>query len=74
MRDIQDLENKALKFWPQDISDTEKNSSIIPKLIETQDKFISLLNISDANPFKWKDTLLSSKTLSGNLFLKHYHC
>ncbi len=71
MRDIQDLENKALKFWPQDISDTEKNSSIIPKLIETQDKFISLLNISDANPFKWKDTLLSSKTLSGNLFLKH---
>lgn len=71
MREIQDLEDKALKFWPQDISDTEKNSSIIPKLIETQDKFISLLNISDANPFKWKDTLLSSKTLSGNLFLKH---
>jgi len=71
MRDIQDLENKALKFWPQDISNKEKNSSIIPKLIETQDKFISLLNISDANPFKWKDTLLSSKTLSGNLFLKH---
>lgn len=71
MRDIQDLENKALKFWPQEISDKEKNSSIIPKLIETQDKFISLLNISDANPFKWKDTLLSTKTLSGNLFLKH---
>lgn len=71
MRDIQDLENKALKFWPQEISDTEKNSSIIPKLIETQDKFVSLLNISDANPFKWKDTLSSSKTLSGNLFLKH---
>lgn len=71
MRDIQDLENQALKFWPQEILDQEKNSSIIPKLIETQDKFISLLNISDANPFKWKDTLLSSKTLSGNLFLKH---
>ena len=71
MRDIQDLENNALKFWPQEISDKEKSSSIIPKLIETQDKFISLLNISDANPFKWKDTLLSSKTLSGNLFLKH---
>ena len=71
MRDIQDLENNALKFWPQEISDKEKNSSIIPKLIETQDKFISLLNISDASPFKWKDTLLSSKTLSGNLFLKH---
>lgn len=71
MREIQDLENQALKFWPQKFSDKEKKSSIVPKLIETQDKFISLLNISDANPFKWKDTLLSSKTLSGNLFLKH---
>jgi hypothetical protein len=71
MRDIQDLENNALKFWPQEIAEKEKNSSIIPKLIETQDKFISLLNISDASPFKWKDTLLSTRTLSGNLFLKH---
>ena len=71
MRDIHNLENNALKFWPPDISEKEKDSSIIPKLIETQDKFISLLNISDANPFKWKDTLLSTKTLSVNLFLKH---
>lgn len=71
MRDIQDLENKALKFWPQEIAEKEKTSSIIPKLIETQDKFISLLNISDANPFKWKETLLNTKTLSANLFLKH---
>ena len=71
MRDIIDLESNALKFWPSDIADKEKDSSIIPKLIETQDKFISLLNISDATPFKWKDTLISSKSLSGNLFLKH---
>lgn len=71
MRDIIDLENNALKFWPSDLADKEKDSSIIPKLIETQDKFISLLNISDATPFSWKDTLTSSKSLSGNLFLKH---
>ena len=71
MRDIQDLENNALKFWPDEISKKEKNSSVIPKLIETQDKFISLLNISDASPFKWKDTLFNTKPLSANLFLKH---
>jgi len=71
MRDIQDIENNALKFWPSEIARKEKNSSIIPKLIETQDKFISLLNISDANPYKWKDTLSSTRVLSGNLFLKH---
>ncbi|MBN2260727.1 MAG: hypothetical protein JW702_09285 [Clostridiales bacterium] len=71
MRDIKDLENKAIKFWPSEIAEKEKASSIIPKLIETQDKFISLLNISDANPFKWKETLSNSKSLPGNLFLKH---
>ena len=71
MRDINDLENNALKFWPKDIAAQERSSSIIPRLIETQDKFISLLNIADANPFAWKGVLLSSKTLSANLFLKH---
>lgn len=71
MRDINDLEISAIKFWPVEISGKEKDASIIPKLIETQDKFISLLDISDADPFKWKDTLNSSKNLSGNLFLKH---
>jgi hypothetical protein len=71
MRDINDLEKSAIKFWPVELSGKEKDASIIPKLIETQDKFISLLNISDADPFKWKDTLTSSKNLSGNLFLKH---
>ena len=71
MRDIKDLENNALKFWPKEIAAQERSSSIIPRLIETQDKFISLLNIADANPFAWKVVLLSSKTLSANLFLKH---
>ena len=47
-RKIEDLEANALKFWPERIAEMERNSSIIPKLIETQDKFISLLNIADA--------------------------
>jgi len=71
MRDIIDLEKNSIKFWPSALSGKEKDASIIPKLIETQDKFISLLNISDADPFKWKDTLTSSRNLSDNLFLKH---
>jgi len=71
MRDIKDLENNALKFWPTDISEQERNSSIIPRLIETQNKFISLLNFADANPFAWKEALQTSKSLSSNIFLKH---
>lgn len=70
MRQITDLESNALKFWPEKISELERNSSIIPKLIETQDKFIGILNVADGNPFAWKQ-VLSSSTMSANLFLKH---
>ncbi|MEZ4826012.1 MAG: hypothetical protein R3C61_06920 [Bacteroidia bacterium] len=70
-RKIEDLEANALKFWPERIAEKERNSSIIPKLIETQDKFISLLNIADAEPFAWKKVLVNSSQLSANLFLKH---
>jgi hypothetical protein len=71
MRDLKDLEANALKFWPERISEIERNSSIIPKLIETQDKFISLLNIANAEPFAWENVLATTKELSANLFLKH---
>ncbi len=70
-RKISELEANALKFWPEQIAELERNSSIIPRLIETQDKFISLLNIADAEPFAWQSVLSSSKNLSANLFLKH---
>jgi len=70
-RQLDDLEANSLKFWPDRIAEMERNSSIIPRLIETQDKFISLLNIADAEPFAWKKVLATSKQLSANLFLKH---
>lgn len=71
IRSIEELESNALKFWPDSLAEKEKNSSIIPILIETQDKFISLLNIADADPFAWKNVLNHSKQLSANIFLKH---
>lgn len=71
IRNLNDLEANALKFWPPKIAETERNASIIPKLIETQDKFISLLNIANADPFAWKKVLETTKELSANLFLKH---
>lgn len=71
MRCIDDLERNAVKFWPETVAALERDSSIIPRLIATQDKFISLLNVSDADPFVWKRTLSATRSLSGNLFLKH---
>lgn len=71
IRKLDDLEANALKFWPPKMAEAERNSSIIPKLIETQDKFISLLNIANAEPFAWKMVLKTTRELSANLFLKH---
>lgn len=71
IRNPTDLEVNALKFWSLEIAEQERNSSIIPLLIRTQDKFISLLNIANAEPFAWKSVLAKTKDLSGNLFLKH---
>jgi hypothetical protein len=71
MEDYEILQQNALNFWPLELSEKEKKASIIPKLIESQDKFISLLNIADASPFSWKNTLEHSKSLPANLFLKH---
>jgi hypothetical protein len=70
-RNLNDLELNAYKFWPPKIVELERNSSIIPKLIETQDKFISLLNIANSEPFAWKDALRLTKDFPANLFLKH---
>jgi len=70
MRKLEDLANNAYKFWPENIAGPERESSIIPKLLDTQEKFISLLKIADSDPFSWKIALQTS-TLSANIFLKH---
>jgi len=66
-----ELRQSAVMFWPKELMQREADTSIIPKLIETQDKFISLLDISDRGPDAWKSTLASSRELTPNLFLKH---
>jgi hypothetical protein len=70
-RDYDNLKSSALIFWPTELTTKEKASSIIPKLLETQDKFISFLHIADKTPFAWKQILPSTNHLPANLFLKH---
>jgi hypothetical protein len=71
MRNLEDLEKNALRFWPSNITEIERGLSIIPRLLETQDKFISVLNLADASPTAWKMALQTSETMPANLFLKH---
>lgn len=71
MRNPEQLRSKANLYWPSELSKREASSSIVPLLLDTQDKFISLLDISDSSPTAWKETLKQSSGISANLFLKH---
>lgn len=70
-RDIKDLEDRAFKFWPTELAKREKSSSIIPMLIESQEKFIGILYVADKSPTAWKDVLCATQGMPANLFLKH---
>jgi hypothetical protein len=64
-------ESGVLVHVSSDLAAKEQSASIIPKLIATQDKFISVLHISDSSPDAWKGALAATNELYANLFLKH---
>ena len=70
-RRYDDLKEQALCWWPDAILEKQKDASVIPMLISTQDKFISLLHIADSTPDAWKAVLPRTTGLPPNLFLKH---
>ncbi|MCG3129991.1 MAG: Type-2 restriction enzyme BanI [Phycisphaerae bacterium] len=70
-RKFDDLEAHAAKFWPTALAQQEQTTSSIPKLIESQEKFIGILYVADASPIAWKDALATTQGVPGNLFLMH---
>ncbi len=71
MTNVDELYKSAVLFWPKELVDREALISVIPLLLQTQDQFISLLDISDSAPDSWKQALKASGSLSANLFVKH---
>jgi len=53
------------------LAQREQATSIIPKLIESQEKFIGILYVADASPTAWEDVLRATDGMPANLFLKH---
>lgn len=70
-RTIEDLEANAVKFWPNSIAIQSQNSSVIPRLIDSQEKFIGILYVADSSPEAWNSVINSTSGMPGNLFLKH---
>jgi hypothetical protein len=69
-RTVPQLERVASQFWPPDLSEEAAKMSIIPLLLDTQDKFISILGV----PVHTLDDLfniVNTSAFAGNLFLKH---
>lgn len=66
-----ELENNACKWWPENLIALEAESSIIPILIRTQDKFISILTLSDSNNPESIFDVMTAANFAANLFLKH---
>jgi hypothetical protein len=69
-RTFTELESKAVKWWPKELEATVAEASSLPKLIETQEKFISILILSGERPEQVFEVLAAS-AMPANLFLKH---
>ncbi len=70
-RTLKELKQKAVLFWPQEIVEREAALTSLPRLLETQDHFISVLVLGDKSPFAWKEVVDISPKMPANLFLKH---
>jgi hypothetical protein len=70
-RTLIELKERAVLFWPRELIEREASMSVLPLLLKTQEKFISILNLSDAAPDSWKKFVDVSEEIKGNLFLKH---
>ena len=71
IRTIKELEQVGCKWWPKEVREEAMKVSILQLLLDTQEKFISLLTL--ANPEK-PDSLFQMLDASGfeyHLFLKH---
>lgn len=74
-RTLAELKKKAVLFWPRELIERESSASVLPFLLKTQDKFISILKLCDSAPDSWKKLINASDEISdefkANLFLKH---
>lgn len=67
---IQELEQKAVKWWPDSLKKEAAAVSAIPLLIASHDDFISILCACNKSPLQVFD-LIRQRGFPANLFVKH---
>lgn len=71
IRSIKELERAGCKWWPKEVRDEAMRVSILQYLIDTQEKFISLLTLADKSKPEKLFGLLDASEYEYHLFLKH---
>ena len=70
-RTLEDLEQRACKWWPREVREEAQRISILHTLLDTQEKFISVLKLTDKYDAKKLFDILDASNFAYNLFLKH---
>jgi hypothetical protein len=71
LRSIKELEEVGCKWWPKEVRDEALKVSILQYLLDTQEKFISLLILADRTKQETLFSLLDASDFEYHLFLKH---
>jgi hypothetical protein len=69
-RAISELRENAVLWWPESLKQKNSDASVTPKLLDSQERFISILNLCDASPTQIFE-LVETAGFPANLFLKH---
>lgn len=70
-RTIDELEIRACKWWPKEVREEAQKISILQVLLDTQDKFISILKLANRDNEQSIFDLIDAAGFSYSLFLKH---
>lgn len=70
-RTIDELETYACKWWPKEVRDEAQQVSILQTLLDTQEKFISILKLANRENAESIFNLIDAADFSYTLFLKH---
>ena len=70
-RTLEELEQRACKWWPREVREEAQRISILHTLLDTQEKFISVLKLTDKYDAKKLFDILDASNFAYNLFLKH---
>lgn len=71
LRSIKELEEVGCKWWPKEVRDEALKVSILQYLLDTQEKFISLLTLAEKTKPLKMFKLLDASDFEYHLFLKH---